>query len=288
MHRLCTLMISGNTGKGRHFFMYERKSLDKKLRAKRNHRGGLLLAVLLIAAIAAGIPSFTSIMVFAASESSVAKTAIEQKHRAGKIVSSKKIDPKELAVRKMTEHGPALIVVDAGHGGVDDGCLGGGLLEKDINLQIALLVKEKLEKKGFQVMMPRETDEYLAIEERVELANSYQADAFISIHQNTYEGSDKSVCGIETWYDGADSTRDNEKLAKLVHQEALKSTGANPRELWDIADYCVTNKTLMPACLIETGFLSNPEEGKNLSTKTYQERLAEGIATGVERYIDSL
>ncbi len=255
---------------------------------KRRGGGGFLFALLLVAIVSLGVPSFTAIMVFAASESPVPEMGTEERQRTNKIVSEKKLDPKELAVRKMTKHGPALIVVDAGHGGVDDGCLGGGLLEKDVNLQIALLVKEKLEEKGFQVMMPRETDEYLAIEERVELANSYQADAYISIHQNTCEGSDKSVCGIETWYDGGDKTRDNEKLARLVHQEALKSTGAKERELWDIADYCVTNRTLMPACLIETGFLSNPEESRRLSSKAYQEKLARGIAEGVAQYMDLL
>lgn len=180
-----------------------------------------------------------------------------------------------------------LIVVDAGHGGEDSGCLGYGVYEKDVNLQIAQRVKSRLEERGFRVMMPRATDEFLAVEERVELANSYQADAYVSIHQNTYEGSDKSVNGIETWYDGADENRDNERLARLIHQETIKSTGANERVLWDIADLCVTNRTLMPACLIETGFLTNREECRLLSTAEYQEKIAEGIAEGIEMYFYS-
>ncbi|MDE7287660.1 MAG: N-acetylmuramoyl-L-alanine amidase, partial [Lachnospiraceae bacterium] len=180
-----------------------------------------------------------------------------------------------------------LIVVDAGHGGEDSGCLGFGIYEKDINLQIALRVKQCLEKRGFRVMMLRETDEFLAIEERAELANSRQADAYVSIHQNTYEGSDKSVSGIETWYDGADTDRDNERLARLIHQQTIKSTGANERMLWDIADLYVTNKTLMPACLIETGFLTNQKECRLLSTDEYQEKIAEGIAEGIEMYFQS-
>lgn len=190
----------------------------------------------------------------------------------------------EAAVVKEEESSVPLIVIDPGHGGEDDGCLGDGVFEKDINLQIALLVKTRLEEKGFHVMLPRETDEYLAKEERVELANSYQADAYISIHQNTYEGSDKSVSGIETWYDGTDNTRDNQRLASLIHKETIKSTGANERELWPIADFCVTGKTLMPACLIETGFLSNPEECRKLSDKEYQNKIAEGIAQGIDLY----
>lgn len=179
-----------------------------------------------------------------------------------------------------------LIVVDAGHGGEDDGCVENGIREKEINLEIGLLVKSKLEEKGFRVLMPRSTDEYLAKEERVELANSYQADAYISIHQNTYEGSDKSVRGIETWYDGADETRDSGRLARLVHGETIKSTGAVERELQECSELCVVGKSLMPACLIETGFLSNPEESSLLSTREYQEKIAEGIAEGVDLYFN--
>lgn len=179
-----------------------------------------------------------------------------------------------------------LIVVDAGHGGEDVGCVEGGIAEKDINLQIALLVKNRLEEKGYRVMMPRETDEYLVKEERVELANSYQADAYVSIHQNTYEGSDKSVGGIETWYDGTDDTRDSGRLARLIHQETIRSTGAAERKLLECADFCVTGKTLMPACLIETGFLSNPQERTLLSTTEYQEVIAEGICNGIDLYFN--
>lgn len=180
-----------------------------------------------------------------------------------------------------------LIVIDAGHGGEDVGCVEGGIAEKDVNLQIALLVKNRLEEKGYQVMMPRMTDEYLEKEERVELANSYQADAYVSIHQNTYEGSDKSVSGIETWYDGSDDTRDSGRLARLIHQETVKITGAVEREVLECADFCVTGKTLMPACLIETGFLSNPQERTMLSTAEYREEIAEGICNGIDLYFNS-
>ena len=179
-----------------------------------------------------------------------------------------------------------LIVVDAGHGGEDVGCVEGGISEKDVNLQIALLVKSALEEKGYRVMMPRTTDEYLEKEERVELANSYQADIYISIHQNTYEGADKSVSGIETWYDGADDTRDSNRLARLIHQQTIESTKAEERELLECADFCVTGKTLMPACLIETGFLSNPRERALLSTTEYQEKIAQGICNGIDLYFN--
>ena len=181
---------------------------------------------------------------------------------------------------------PPLIAIDAGHGGVDSGCLGNGkkVMEKDINLEISCLVREKLEKKGFRVMMLRETDEFLEKEDRAELANSYQADAYVSIHQNTYKGKDKSIGGIETWYDGGDGTRDSKTLAECVHREAIKSTGAVERSLIDSDKLYVLSKTLMPACLIETGFLSNLEECRRLTDPAYQEKLAEGIVEGITEY----
>lgn len=246
-------------------------------------RTGRVFFLFLMAAVA-GIYILMEMRVLAAPEQTQLRAKAQQVMRKTK---GQEIHGDEAQETTQEPYVP-LIAVDAGHGGEDSGCLGSnGVFEKDINLQIALLVKSRLEKKGFRVMMLRETDEFLAKEERAELANSYQADIFVSIHQNTYEGSDKSVSGIETWYDGADESRENERLARLIHQETIRTTGANERVLWDIADLCVTNKTLMPACLIETGFLTNPEECRRLSASEYQDRIAEGIVEGIERYFAS-
>lgn len=172
-----------------------------------------------------------------------------------------------------------LIVVDPGHGGMDEGCAVAGALEKDVNLAIARLVQEKLREAGFLVLMTRTDDVYMAKEERARLANLCGADAYISIHQNSCE--DTGVTGMETWYDGTDVSRDSKRLAKLVHKYTLKSTGAQERELRDDAQLCVTGQTRMPACLIETGFLTNPAECAQLITAEYQEKLAQGIVDGI-------
>lgn len=268
--------------------MYGRKNRNWKNKRKRNREAGFLQPVLLVA-LTVFICTYVEMVALAAPVSSAPILAEEKTKET--LQMSWKLEAAEnmLAVQNLMwdkirrQEGP-MIVVDAGHGGEDSGCLGFGIYEKDINLQIALKVKQNLEERGFRVLMTRETDEFLSKEERAELANSYQADAYVSIHQNTYEGSDKSVSGIETWYDGADQSRDNARLAELVHQQTIKSTGANERVLWDIADLYVTNKTLMPACLIETGFLTNRKECRQLSTAEYQEKIAEGIAEGIEMY----
>lgn len=182
------------------------------------------------------------------------------------------------------EEDPAepLIVIDPGHGGVDDGCVEPGIKEKSVNLQIALLVKDKLEEKGFRVQLTRSEDTYMVKEARVIYANRAKADAFISIHQNTFE--DSSICGIETWYDESGNSQESGRLAQLIHEKTLDSTQAQERDVRGDAGFYVTGKTQMPACLIETGFLSNKTEKKNLTDAIYQEKVAQGIAEGIDLF----
>lgn len=175
-----------------------------------------------------------------------------------------------------------LIMLDPGHGGVDGGCVETNITEKNVNLRIALLTKDKLEEKGFRVLLTREKDDYLTIEDRAKFANQMGADAFVSIHQNTFE--DAEIYGLETWFDGTDKKRESGRLAQLVHEQTLLSTGAREREIHGDADFHVTSNTQMPSCLIETGFLSNPEERGNLTDISYQEKIAEGIAKGIDLF----
>lgn len=182
----------------------------------------------------------------------------------------------------MAAHIPT-VYLDPGHGGTDEGCAREGVLEKDLNLAIALLVRDQLKEQGYQVIMSRETDTYIAKEARVEEANRSGADIYISIHQNaTEEGA--GVNGMEVWYTQDDDRRDSKRLAQLIRQQALKSTGAVERELRDDADFYVTGNTSMPACLIETGFLSNAAERRKLSLAAYQQQIADGIVQGVVYY----
>lgn len=184
--------------------------------------------------------------------------------------------------RQQEEPDAPLIVIDPGHGGEDDGCVEMGTKEKSVNLQIAFLVKDQLEEMGFRVQLTRTEDTYMMKEARAIYANQAKADAFISIHQNTFE--DASVCGIETWYDETGSGRESGRLAQLIHQKTLDSTQAQERDLRGDAGFCVTSKTKMPSCLIETGFLSNDTEKKNLADVIYQKKIAQGIAEGIDLF----
>lgn len=175
-----------------------------------------------------------------------------------------------------------LVFLDAGHGGDDGGCDREGIFEKDINLNIAILVKSGLEDLGYQVVMVRETDTYIAKEDRVTQANALGADIYVSIHQNFSE--DEGVHGIEVWYEGAEGDDDSERLARLLLQQTLQSTGAAARELCSDAGLYVTRETDMPSCLIETGFLSNRTEREGLLTEEYRQRIASGIVAGIDYY----
>lgn len=174
--------------------------------------------------------------------------------------------------KEVLQEATPVVFIDAGHGGNDGGCFEGDIIEKNINLSIAGLVQDKLEKSGYEVVMSRSDDVYVAIEDRVKSANSTNADIYISIHQNFSDV--KSVGGMEVWYDGTDAQRDSRRLALLVSQQTARSTGAVEREVRGDADFYVTGSTQMPACLIETGFLSNKEERARLVSQEYQEKLA--------------
>lgn len=177
-----------------------------------------------------------------------------------------------------------VIIIDPGHGGIDGGCVFDDIVEKDINRMIAAQVVIRLRAMGYQAELAREGDEFIDKMERVEKANRQNALLYVSIHQNSCE--DHSVAGIETWYDGSDTTRDSGRLAQLIQQETVRETGAVGRELVSGSELCVTSKSTMPACLIETGFLSNKEEREKLATKEYRDKIADGIAGGIGLYLN--
>lgn len=175
-----------------------------------------------------------------------------------------------------------VVVIDPGHGGTDDGGYRNGVGEKDINLAIAKSVESILSEKGYQVILTRDSDKAVSLEERVKLAEEKGADACISIHQNTCEWD--NVMGLETWYCSQKTGEDGERLAKLLQMYATLQSGAQDRGILDNDSLYITRESSMPTCLVETGFLSNAVERNNLTTSEYQEKLAKGIAQGIDLF----
>ena len=191
--------------------------------------------------------------------------------------------PNEVLEREGAEHEKTFIVIDPGHGGTDTGCSRGEVMESEVNMQIANRLAGKLQGMGFETLLLREDDmTELSLEQRVERAELENADIFVSIHQNAYDEDVDDIKGIETWYYGG--SEGSRRLAQLVHKGAVGHTGAFDREVRDTEELFVIREAGVPACLIETGFLSNRTERGNLSSGEYQDKLAEGIAEGIDTY----
>lgn len=174
------------------------------------------------------------------------------------------------------------VFIDAGHGGTDPGALGYGYRESDLNLQVAKKVESKLKSKGIDVKMSRSSDIFYSLSERAEMANDYGADAFVSIHQNSAEA--KSANGIETYYNR--KKEEDRPLSNDIQKQVISQTGANNRGVKN-AEFTVLVKSKMISALVECGFITNELEVKKLSDSSYQDKLATGIANGIEEYLKS-
>ena len=181
--------------------------------------------------------------------------------------------------------GGELIVVDAGHGGMDCGAIGiDGVYEKTINLSIARFVRDRLLEKGFTVYMSRNDDTFVGLNERANKANSLGADAFVSIHLNSYTEAE-SVSGIEAWT-YKDRTGCPE-FADCLAGYVSEATGARNRGVSYAKNLVVTSKTNMPSVIIECGYISNRDEASKLQTEDYQKSIARAVADAVEEFIEN-
>ena len=188
-----------------------------------------------------------------------------------------------------------VVVLDAGHGGVDPGKVGvGNVLEKDINLIIVLKLKEYLQMNGVTVYLTRDGDEGLYGESdsnkkaadmraRCVLIEEKGADLALSIHQNSY--SDSSVCGPQVFYYKA--SEKGRQLAKCL-QDRLNAMPEckKARTIKANTDYYLLLNVSCPIVIAEIGFLSNPAEAQMLASEAYQDRLAWELCLGVLEYLN--
>ena len=214
------------------------------------------------------------------------------------------------------------VVIDAGHGGHDTGAIGRkGTQEKEVTLSIARKLASQLRERGLEVLLTREDDRYLKLEERARMANEMKGDLFISIHCNSAPTS--KLRGVETYTLNTSADRYSIRLAARENASSEKgisdlqfiladlATKANTEESTRLAtrvqknlvshlssDYkgikdLGTKEALfyvllgakMPAILVETAFLSHPEEEKRLASEKYQDDVAKAIAHGVEDFL---
>jgi N-acetylmuramoyl-L-alanine amidase len=219
------------------------------------------------------------------------------------------------------------IVVDAGHGGHDTGAIGPTRVrEKDVTLAMAKRLARRLEAKGFEVVLTRKDDTFVALEERTAIANARRGDLFVSLHANAHPHRDRR--GVETYMlnaaddryarrlaarengAGADDAAESQDVRRILTDLDVQSSAEASRRLaqavqhevcagirgrvGDVRDLGVKNALFyvllgarMPAVLVETSFISNRTEEKRLASARFQEEVASAVARAVERYAAS-
>jgi len=192
-----------------------------------------------------------------------------------------------------------VILIDPGHGGFDGGAVSKkGTLEKDINLNISIKLRDLLQEYGYIVIMSRDKDrglysnekasifqrKYEDLNNRCILKRDSNCHIFISIHQNFFPES--KYYGAQVWYSNCEKS---ELLAKLIQKNLrLDLDKDNKRQCKRaVKDYKILRcHPEIPSVIVECGFLSNPEEEKKLKDEGYQQKIAESIAKSVNEYFE--
>jgi N-acetylmuramoyl-L-alanine amidase len=169
------------------------------------------------------------------------------------------------------------VVVDAGHGGYDNGARGRqGLSEKMLTLDVARRLKPILEARGYHVVMTRTTDVFIPLGGRTTISNSHSDAAFVSIHFNC--SPRRAADGVETYY----YDRRSAPFAANILREIATCYGSHSRGV-KYARFYVLHHNQRPATLLELGFVSNPKENAKLQDPRVRQLLAERIAAGIAR-----
>lgn len=185
--------------------------------------------------------------------------------------------------------GPYRVVIDPGHGGTDTGAVGNGLVEKTLNLEIALRLRDLLELDTadplgggeWDVRMTREADVTVSLADRVMLANNWPADRFVSIHHNAFSSS--AANGTETFSFSSGTT--SAALRDRVQEELLLGLGLADRGA-KTANFYVLRETTMPAVLSEGGFLTSPVDAGVLASPAAWEASAEAHLYALQRHFN--
>lgn len=192
-----------------------------------------------------------------------------------------------------------VVFLDPGHGGRDPGAVYNGLREKDLNMSIYRKLRSELEKLGYTVLTSRDSDVYVDyVTERSEMVNKTDADVFISIHFNATGVPGANRSGVETYiYEPDDDIKprinkvahdnpvrlsESKRLADNIHNSVVSVAGANDRGVHG-SNYAVLRETVKPAVLLELGYIDSPEY-KKISDDKYQNKLVEGIVTGLRNF----
>ena len=192
-----------------------------------------------------------------------------------------------------------VVVLDAGHGGLDSGAVGAtGTLEKNVNLSIVLTLRDMLEMSGFEVVLTRDQDISIYdpgvegirnqklndMDNRLEIIQSYPDSIFLCIHQNNF--TDPRYFGGQMFYNN--NNPNNYTLARIMQNKFAELQPGNDREIkLSGNELFLLKSNPNPSLMIECGFLSNPEEEAKLATWEYQQKVAFTIYGGLMEFLDA-
>lgn len=202
----------------------------------------------------------------------------------------------DVFVKRIKTTGTKVIIVDAGHGGMDGGAIGrNGTVEKEINLEIAKKLKAYIEQHGDVCIMIREIDEGLYSQDnkthrkaedfknRKEIIKESNADMLISIHLNSYP--EAKYYGAQVFFQREDKI--SETFARITQEELVKVLNRNNKRVEKSSEtYYIIKDNGIPSILVECGFLSNPEEEMLLRDSSYQNKIAWAIYKGMIRFLE--
>lgn len=183
-----------------------------------------------------------------------------------------------------------IVVLDAGHGGMDGGASVGDIREADLTLSIVKKTKEIFEKNGLKVILTREneddlsTDEFVKREDmlkRVSIINSSNASLALSIHLNKF--SVERYRGAQVFFSKTNEI--NSYLSEVIQRSLINHLKNTDRKIVKRDNIFLLNKVVIPCCIVECGFMSNQEEFALLQTEEYQYKLAYALLYGVEDFL---
>ena len=182
-----------------------------------------------------------------------------------------------------------IVVIDAGHGGVDNGASHSGVREKNLNLEIVTRMKEYFDAcdENIGVYYTRLDDSDMALAQRVDLANRLKADLFLSVHINsTASGRTSSINGTEVMYRVGDKSGASKAFAQNCLDEMLAELGSNSKGLVAGDEILIIRTSKVPVALAEIGFITNNEERELMQSSDYQDKAARALYHAVLRTLE--
>jgi N-acetylmuramoyl-L-alanine amidase len=171
------------------------------------------------------------------------------------------------------------VFIDPGHGGKDPGAIGiNGVQEKDVIMPISLQIVRYLEQQGIRTMLARNSDYFVSLQGRTDMANRAGAAVFVSIHANSMGMGRPDVNGLEVYYHGSP------ELSRFIHRSILRSVDVKDRGVRRARFYVLRNSR-MPSTLVELGFVTGNEDVVKLTNPSYQQQMAQAIARGIVEYL---